>query len=445
MTMRLIYKSAVLTAVVTTALLMTSCAVTGNVTDTKDMAYLYNPTQSIFTPMISVYNEDAETSVLNISIRKGELYFSEANPEGVPMASLLVSVRLFDNTFGGVLADTSTFKYDIKREEVGGEYSFRTPLSAHDGNSYTAEIKIIDLIRQRTRQLFVDFERTGRYSGLSYKVRDHFTHNEIFSRTVRIDQYVNILAPSLQPDTLWLFYYKAVTAIPPSPSTILPEVTMAPEPEGIIPLVWSDTLPLMFPNTGIYLISVDSLIREGLVLCNFGPDHPSMARPETMIPPLAYIATPQEMDDMLASEKPKLALDNFWLERTGSIERSKELIRIYYNRTLFANYYFSSYKAGWLTDRGMVYIMYGPPDKVYKNAEGESWGYKRPQVKSRWGSRYVMEEQYLWFNFRKQKSLFSDNDFVLNRAGTPISYWDIAVARWREGKVFRLDNPQKLQ
>jgi len=170
-----------------------------------------------------------------------------------------------------------------------------------------------------------------------------------------------------------------------------------------------------------------------------------MARPETMIPPLAYIATPQEMDEMLTSEKPKLALDNFWLERTGSIERSKELIRIYYNRTLFANYYFSSYKAGWLTDRGMIYIMYGPPDKVYKNAEGESWGYKRPPVKSRWGSRYVMEDQYLWFNFRKQKNLFSDNDFVLNRAGTPVSYWDIAVARWREGKVFRLDNPQELQ
>jgi hypothetical protein len=56
-----------------------------------------------------------------------------------------------------------------------------------------------------------------------------------------------------------------------------------------------------------------------------------------------------------------------------------------------------------------------------------------------------MEDQYLWFNFRKQKNLFSDNDFVLNRAGTPVSYWDIAVARWREGKVFRLDNPQELQ
>ncbi|MCK7542041.1 MAG: GWxTD domain-containing protein [Marinilabiliales bacterium] len=184
---------------------------------------------------------------------------------------------------------------------------------------------------------------------------------------------------------MWLFYYKPVKTIPPAPSTILPEVTLSPEPEMIVPLAYSDTLPIMFPGEGIYLLSVDSLIREGLVLCNFGPDHPSMSSPETMIPPLAYLATPLEMDAMLTAEKPKLALDQFWLDRTGSIERSKELIRIYYNRTLFSNYYFSSYKAGWLTDRGMVYIIYGPPDKVYKNAEGESWGYRQPPVKSKLG------------------------------------------------------------
>lgn len=427
------------------AVIMTSCAVTQNVTDTKDMSYIYNPARSVYTPFITVFNEDSETSVMNISIRRGELYFSEANAEGVPMASVLLSVRLHDNTLGGVLADTATFKYDIKREEIGGEQVFRVPLTTYDGGSYTAEIKIIDLIRQRTQQMFVDFERTGRYSGLNYKIRDHFSNNELFSRVVRRDQYINVLAPSLQPDTLWLFYYKAVKALPPAPSTILPEVTVAPEPEAIVPLVYSDTLPMMFPNEGIYLISVDSLIREGLVLCNFGPDHPTMTSPETMIPPLAYLATPEEMEEMLTAEKPKLALDKFWLDRTGSIERSKELIRIYYNRTLFSNYYFTSYKAGWLTDRGMIYIMYGPPDKVYKNAEGESWGYKKPPVKSRWGSRFTFEDQYLWFNFRKQKSVFSDNDYVLNRAGTPVSYWDIAVARWREGKVFRLDNPQELQ
>ncbi len=438
-------RAAAVISIVVMAALAWSCTVTQPAADTKDMSYIYNPARNVFTPYIRVTDEDAETSVLAISIRRNELYFSEANPEGVPMASMLVSVRLFNNSLGGVLADTSLNKYSILREQVGGEYVFRIPLKTNEGNSYTAEIKVIDLIRQRTLQTFVDFERTGRYSKLYYTIRDHFSKNELYSSIVRRDQYINVLNRSLQPDTLWIFYYKPIKTIPPSPTTILPEITLSPEPEAIIPLPYSDTLPIMFPSEGIYLITPDSLIREGLVIYNFGPDHPSMSSPETMIPPLSYLATPLEMDSMMTAEKPKLALDQFWLDRTGSIERSKELIRIYYNRTLFANYYFSSYKAGWLTDRGMIYIIYGPPDKVYKNADGESWGYRMPPVKSRWGSRYTNKEEYLWFNFRKQKNIFSDNDFALNRASTPISYWDIAVAQWREGKVFRLDNPQELK
>ena len=230
MTRRLIYKNAALAVIVTLTVLMTSCAVTQNVTDTKDMSYIYNPAKSVYTPFITVYNEDSETSVMNISILRGELYFTEANAEGVPMASVLVSVRLFDNTLGGVLADTATYKYDIKREDIGGEYAFRIPLTTHDGGSYTTEIKIVDLIRQRTQQMFVDFERTGRYSGLNYKIRDHFSNNEIFSHVLRRDQYINVMAPSLRPDTLWLFYYKSVTALPPSTSSILQEVTVAHEP-----------------------------------------------------------------------------------------------------------------------------------------------------------------------------------------------------------------------
>jgi len=265
--------AAVATVMLMTALLW-SCSVTQNVTDTKDMSYLYNPSKNVYAPFITVYDEDATTSVITISIRRSEFYFSEANPEGVPIASMLISVRLRDNTSGGVLADTATYKYDLKREEIGGDYAFRVPLKTLDGNAYTAEIKIIDLIRQKTLQTFIDFERTGKYSKLNYKIRDYFTKKELNSFIVRRDQYVNVLCPSLQPDTLWVFYFKPVKDIPPSPSTMLPEVTLAPEPAAIVPLTYSDTLPMMFPAEGIYLISPDSLIREGLIIYNFGPDHP---------------------------------------------------------------------------------------------------------------------------------------------------------------------------
>ena len=64
--------------------------------------------------------------------------------------------------------------------------------------------------------------------------------------------------------------------------------------------------------------------------------------------------------------KPKVALDDFWIKCGGNIDKARELIRIYYTRVFYSNYYFTSYKEGWRSERGMIYIIYGPPDKVYK-------------------------------------------------------------------------------
>jgi hypothetical protein len=36
----------------------------------------------------------------------------------------------------------------------------------------------------------------------------------------------------------------------------------------------------------------------------------------------------------------------------------------YFERIDYANRSFRSYAAGWLTDKGRVYIIYGPPDRV---------------------------------------------------------------------------------
>jgi GWxTD domain-containing protein len=169
-----------------------------------------------------------------------------------------------------------------------------------------------------------------------------------------------------------------------------------------------------------------------------------MTTPEAMTDPLAYLATQDELINIRSALKPKVSVDEFWIKCGGNIEKSRELIRIYYTRVLYSNYYFTSYKEGWRSERGMIYIMYGPPDKVYKNTEGESWGYKKPRVKSSWGGRFTVDDNYLFFNFKKKKSIYSDNDYFLSRSETLVTFWDKAVASWRKGIVFRLDNPEDI-
>ena len=48
-----------------------------------------------------------------------------------------------------------------------------------------------------------------------------------------------------------------------------------------------------------------------------------------MIKPLAYLASEEEMSQMLSSARPKVALDEFWIKCGGNIDKSRELIRIF--------------------------------------------------------------------------------------------------------------------
>jgi hypothetical protein len=55
-----------------------------------------------------------------------------------------------------------------------------------------------------------------------------------------------------------------------------------------------------------------------------------------------------------------------------------------------------------------------------------------------------VSEDYLFFNFKKRESAFTDNDYFLSRSETLVTFWDQAVATWRKGIVFRLDNPEDI-
>jgi len=86
--------------------------------------------------------------------------------------------------------------------------------------------------------------------------------------------------------------------------------------------------------------------------------------------PLRYIASPAEYQAIVqaeGSEKERL-FEEFWKKRDPTPETARnELREEFYRRVDFANRYFSSLlsgKAGWQTDRGRIFIIYGPPQNV---------------------------------------------------------------------------------
>lgn len=425
--------------------LLFSCGTTRkNVVDSKDLSYLYNPTKSPLKPRFNVVNESESSSLLSVKFFSSDLFFSEANPKGVPMAQLIISVRLHNTTGGGTLADTAYNTINIVREESMKEYVYKIPLKVEPQVEYMAEVKILDRLRLQVVQSFVPFNTLSEFGRYNFIARGHFNKNELFNPVVRLNEYVNLLYLGKRPDSLYISFFKPLEGVPYPPSMLLPEKIIDYEPEKLIVFPYSDTLPMMFPKEGVYLCSTERDLREGFTFYNFGESFPTMTRPETMIEPLAYLASEDEMAGLRSSPRPKVALDDFWIKCGGNVEKARELIRIYYTRVLFSNYYFTSFKEGWRTERGMIYTIYGPPDKVYKTAEGESWGYRKPVIRSSWGGRYHLKEEYLFFNFRYRTGVFSDNDYYLSRSETLVTYWDKAIANWRKGIVFRLDNPEEF-
>jgi GWxTD domain-containing protein len=124
----------------------------------------------------------------------------------------------------------------------------------------------------------------------------------------------------------------------------------------------------------------------------------------------------------------KKRIDKFWTDLGGSNERAKELIRKYYGRVLESNKQFTSYQEGWKTDRGMIYIIFGAPNRVTKRKNVEIWTYGE-----------AANSSTTTFSFFRIKNPFTDNDYYLERNDLFKEPWYQAVDLWRQGKIY-LDN-----
>jgi GWxTD domain-containing protein len=421
-----------------------SCKTTQQTVDNKDLSYLYNPTKNPINPQYNIINKTDELSELSVRFSTSDLFFSEANPQGVATASILITVKLYSISQGKALADTAVLDLSIVKDTGREEYVYNLPLKVEKGVEYVAEVKILDRLRFIVAQDFVEFNTLSYNNRYNFRVEGHFDKNELFSSVLRIDEYVNLLYSRGHIDSLYISFYKSFREVPDPPSMLLPEKTLDYDPLQFVAIPYSDSLPMMFPKEGIYLCSIARNIKDGFTFLNLGSTYPKVTTPEKMIEPLIYLTSQDELAELKSAAKPKAALDDFWIKCGGNVDKARELIRIFYTRVLYSNYYFTSYKDGWRSERGMIYIIYGPPDKVYKTADGESWGYKKPVIKSKWGGRYAVTDSYLFFNFKKRENVFSDNDFYLSRNETLVTFWDKAIASWRKGIVFRLDNPKGI-
>ncbi len=99
---------------------------------------------------------------------------------------------------------------------------------------------------------------------------------------------------------------------------------------------------------------------------------------------VAYIINDREraaFQSLTTDEEREHFIEQFWQRRdpTPGTPRN-EFKEEHYRRIAYANQHFASFVSGWKTDRGRVYIVYGPPDEIESHPGGaapyEVWFYK---------------------------------------------------------------------
>lgn len=154
------------------------------------------------------------------------------------------------------------------------------------------------------------------------------------------------------------------------------------------------------------------------------PAFPELREASQLIAPLRFIASRSEFQTLNNAEHPKHALDDFWLACSDSPDAARDLLTTFYARVEEANLSFSGLVEGWRTDRGMIHIVFGVPQRVRRDARNEYWVYGEEGTANA-----------LTFHFRRRPYAFDGNVFELQRSIQFRSVWDRGVSNWRNGRI----------
>ena len=165
-----------------------------------------------------------------------------------------------------------------------------------------------------------------------------------------------------------------------------------------------------------YLVQDDTLSQSAITLLRVPEYYPEFRRIEELVPPLTYITTETEIKT-LKGKMTKSTFEDFWINTYGSRFRAKSAIKNFYDQIEKVNGLFTDYKQGWKTDRGVIYLIFGKPDQVFRSEREEIW-------------KYISGVE---FEFIRISTLFTPSMYSLKRDRSYEQTWYNRVGELRKG------------
>ena len=391
-------------------------------------------------PEFSIFHHNDLQSKIFIKIKTADLLYTRNDRTKPFNANLKLSYNLYTEN-GKTWIDSGSILwkdfYTINKKEF---IDTVIPFNLSVNKLAKLKLSITDLNRFRTYERLVDVNKKDVYHRQFYLLRD--TNNQVLLNNYYTgSKHIRMTNNYLTNQSVYVNYNEInfPVALPPFSKA---RRQSFPKATGQYKRIdFNKNTELVLPEKGFVYFQIDTLTNQGFSLFNFNPYFPYLKDPAQLIAPLRFLCTKEEYKKITNGSDPKNTVDQFWLSKTSSMERARNLIKTYYSRVEKANEMFTSHLEGWKTDRGMISIIFGPPSYIRKTKSAEIWYYGQ-QSNSNLNAYNSLNDPMriqssgLKFTFDKVSNPFSMNDYELDRNYSYKSSWYRAVESWRKGKVY---------
>jgi len=404
------------------ALMFTSCS-TGSKLSNQNLSYIYNPEEEELHPQFKVVNIKDSLSRLFFKLDASELLYTKKQGDKDYTAGFTVSYSVLPSFDAREVLDSGSFAFEDRVETPGTKdiisfIDYDSPANLH----YLVKATLTDLNRNQAASSFIDVENSSKNSRNNFYLKKKDAEYPLFNLFLGDEDYA--LYHKDKSKTIFSGrFYKLDYPLAAPPFAIINPNPFGYKADSLFTVKPGE--PLKLRREGIYHFQLDSMDYEGFTVFRFNNNFPKVTTARDMLEPMRYITTKAEYMEMEKSPNLKEAIEKFWLEAAENNDKGRELIKKYYSRVEQSNVLFTSYLEGWKTDRGLIYLIFGPPNVLYKSSDTETWVYGE--------ENNIMS---LTFSFSKVSNPFSESDYVLNRSSIYKSSWFRAVDTWRKGRVY---------
>lgn len=366
-----------------------------------DFAENYNMTGLKYYLTANFTAESDSISQIIVTIDPNDLLFTKTNDDAYK-ANYTIGYKVYKD-YESVALDTASVNFQLNQKPTVGKLQHNIRCKAKTGANYVVKVVLFDNNRKAKTAIIKQHRKLNHNDRSFFTVHSTRTKCTINYSYFQPDSFV-VKPIKNKTNYLKVLVFETQLTAAAKPFNVRYSYNFAglPEKEFVVSLQDSVVFPPL--QNGYYHFIPDTTTNYGFSVFSIDEAFPKTQSLQEASYAMGYLLDKSDYADLLKAGQSRAAFEKAWIKLSGNRENARGLINAYYREVEIANALFSNNKPGWSTDRGMIYIVYGPPRLVYRNNNSEIWVYGE--------ENNVLSESFI---FRRIKTDIADDVFELNR------------------------------